>query len=206
MADARFPIQRVTDNKEKGVSYKENFKRYNKAKASEFYLECLWILYAMIEDRTSSFLYYIGFTSEKNRSSVTGTKKIKKEIREILEIKQQNAKYRFNTLSGKLTRIKELLMWCSKEHETLTDYQKALIKTLKPVADSSDFKNALNYLESEWRDKRNQLTHSLFNKNPNAVFAELLPLVENGYTAARKLDATIREIKKTSIRLKFKIQ
>ncbi len=206
MADARFPIQRVTDNKEKGVSYKENFKRYNKAKASEFYLECLWILYAMIEDRTSSFLYYIGFTSEKNRSSVTGTKKIKKEIREILEIKQQNAKYRFNTLSGKLTRIKELLMWCSKEHETLTDYQKALIKTLKPVADSSDFKNALNYLESEWRDKRNQLTHSLFNKNPNAVFAELLPLVENGYTAARKLDATIREIKKASIRLKFKIQ
>lgn len=206
MADARFPIQRVTDNKEKGVSYKENFKRYNKAKASEFYLECLWILYAMIEDRTSSFLYYIGFTSEKNRSSVTGTKKIKKEIREILEIKQQNAKYRFNTLSGKLTRIKELLMWCSKEHETLTDYQKALIKTLKPVADSSDFKNALNYLESEWRDKRNQLTHSLFNKNPNAVFTELLPLVENGYTAARKLDATIREIKKASIRLKFKIQ
>ena len=206
MADARFPIQRVTDNKEKGVSYKENFKRYNKAKASEFYLECLWILYAMIEDRTSSFLYYIGFTSEKNRSSVTGTKKIKKEIREILEIKQQNAKYRFNTLSGKLTRIKELLMWCSKEHETLTDYQKALIKTLKPVADSSDFKNALNYLESEWRDKRNQLTHSLFNKNPNTVFAELLPLVENGYTAARKLDATIREIKKASIRLKFKIQ
>ena len=206
MADARFPIQRVTDNKEKGVSYKENFKRYNKAKASEFYRECLWILYAMIEDRTSSFLYYIGFTSEKNRSSVTGTKKIKKEIREILEIKQQNAKYRFNTLSGKLTRIKELLMWCSKEHETLTDYQKALIKTLKPVADSSDFKNALNYLESEWRDKRNQLTHSLFNKNPNAVFAELLPLVENGYTAARKLDATIREIKKASIRLKFKIQ
>ena len=206
MADARFPIQRVTDNKEKGVSYKENFKRYNKAKASEFYLECLWILYAMIEDRTSSFLYYIGFASEKNRSSVTGTKKIKKEIREILEIKQQNAKYRFNTLSGKLTRIKELLMWCSKEHETLTDYQKALIKTLKPVADSSDFKNALNYLESEWRDKRNQLTHSLFNKNPNAVFAELLPLVENGYTAARKLDATIREIKKASIRLKFKIQ
>ena len=123
-----------------------------------------------------------------------------------MEIKQQNAKYRFNTLSGKLTRIKELLMWCSKEHETLTDYQKALIKTLKPVADSSDFKNALNYLESEWRDKRNQLTHSLFNKNPNAVFAELLPLVENGYTAARKLDATIREIKKASIRLKFKIQ
>ena len=84
MATAKYPIQKVADNQEKGLSYKENFKRYKKAKASEFYLECIWILYAMIEDRTSSFLYYIGFTSEKNRSSVTGTKKIKKEIRKVI--------------------------------------------------------------------------------------------------------------------------
>ena len=206
MAESKFPIQRVTDNKEKGNSYKENFKRYNKAKASEFYLECLWILYAMIEDRTSSFLYYIGFTSEKNRSSITGTKKIKKEIREILKMEQPNAKYKFDTISGKLTRIKELLAWCKKEHELPTDYQKALARTLQPIANSYDFENALNYLESEWRDKRNQLTHSLFNKKSDAVLAELLPLVENGYTAARQLDATIREIKKAGIRAKFKIQ
>lgn len=206
MASSKFPIQKVTDNKEKGVSYKENFKRYNKAKASEFYLECLWILYAMIEDRTSSFLYYIGFTSEKNRSSVTGTKKIKKEIREILGMEQPNAKYKFDTISGKLTRIKELLVWSKMEHETLSDYQQALVKAIQPVADSLEFENALNYLESEWRDKRNQLTHSLFNKNPGAVVVELLPLVENGYVAARQLDAAIREIKKSGIRLKFKIQ
>ena len=206
MASSKFPIQKVTDNKEKGVSYKENFKRYNKAKASEFYLECLWILYAMIEDRTSSFLYYIGFTSEKNRSSVTGTKKIKKEIREILGMEQPNAKYKFDTISGKLTRIKELLVWSKMEHETLSDYQQALVKAIQPVADSLEFENALNYLESEWRDKRNQLTHSLFNKNPDAVLAELLPLVENGYTSARQLDAGIREIKKSGIRAKFKIQ
>lgn len=206
MASSKFSIQKVVDNKEKGVSYKENFKRYNKAKSSEFYLECLWILYAMIEDRTSSFLYYIGFTSEKNRSSVTGTKKIKKEIREILGMEQPNAKYKFDTISGKFTRIKELLVWSKMEHERLSDYKQALAKALQPVADSLEFENALNYLESEWRDKRNQLTHSLFNKNPDAVLAELLPLVENGYTAARQLDAGIREIKKSGIRLKFKIQ
>lgn len=206
MATAKYPIQKVADNQEKGLSYKENFKRYNKAKASEFYLECIWILYAMIEDRTSSFLYYIGFTSEKNRSSVTGTKKIKKEIRDVLVMEQPNAKYKFDTLSGKLTRIKELLVWSKMEHETLSDYQQALVKALQLVADSLEFENALNYLESEWRDKRNQLTHSLFNKNPDAVLTELLPLVENGYTAARQLDAGIREIKKSGIRIKFKIQ
>ena len=206
MATAKYPIQKVADNQEKGLSYKENFKRYNKAKASEFYLECIWILYAMIEDRTSSFLYYIGFTSEKNRSSVTGTKKIKKEIRDVLVMEQPNAKYKFDTLSGKLTRIKELLIWCKKDHEDLSDYQKVLVKALQPVADNSEFNEALNYLETEWRDKRNQLTHSLFNKDPGAVVTELLPMVENGYVAARQLDATIREIKKSGIRSKFKIQ
>lgn len=206
MATAKYPIQKVADNQEKGLSYKENFKRYKKAKASEFYLECIWILYAMIEDRTSSFLYYIGFTSEKNRSSVTGTKKIKKEIRDVLVMEQPNAKYKFDTLSGKLTRIKELLIWCKKDHEDLSDYQKALVKALQPVADNLEFNKALNYLETEWRDKRNQLTHSLFNKDPGAVVAELLPMVENGYVAARQLDATIREIKKSAIRSKFKIQ
>lgn len=206
MATAKYPIQKVADNQEKGLSYKENFKRYKKAKASEFYLECIWILYAMIEDRTSSFLYYIGFTSEKNRSSVTGTKKIKKEIRDVLVMEQPNAKYKFDTLSGKLTRIKELLIWCKKDHEDLSDYQKALVKALQPVADKLEFNKALNYLETEWRDKRNQLTHSLFNKDPGAVVAELLPMVENGYVAARQLDATIREIKKSAIRSKFKIQ
>ena len=206
MVNSKFPIQKVKDNKEKGVSYKENFKRYNKAKASEFYLECLWILYAMIEDRTSSFLYYIGFTSEKDRSSVTGTKRIKKEIRDILKMEQPNAKYKFDTVSGKLTRIKELLVWCKVEHETLSDYQQSIVKVLQPVADSIEFKSALDYLESEWRDKRNQLTHSLFNKNSDAVLVELKYLVERGYIAARRLDSSITQIKKEKLRMRFKIQ
>ena len=206
MEDPKFPIQRVTDNKEKGASYKENFKRYKKAKESECYLECLWILYAMIEDRTSSFLYYIGFTSEKKRSNATGSKKIKAEIRMILEMEQQDAKYRFDSLSGKLARIKKVLEWSKKEDVVFSDYQKALIRTLQPVADSPDFAKALNYLYEEWRDKRNQLTHSLFNKNPSAVITELRPLVENSYTAARQLDVAVRGIKKSRIRARFKIQ
>lgn len=206
MKEPEYPIQKVTDNKEKGISYKENFKRYNKAKASKFYLECLWILYAMIEDRTSSLLYFIGLTSERKRSTATGTRKIKNEIREIFGMEQANAKYKFDTISGKLSRIQELLVWCKLEHETLSDYQKVLVKVLIPIANAAEFNAALKYLESEWHDKRNQLTHSLFNKNPDAVLAELLPLVENGYTAARQLDAQIREIKKANIRAKFKIQ
>lgn len=206
MANSEFLIQQVTDNKEKGESYRENFKRYNKAKASSFYFECLWILYAMIEDRTSAFLYYIGFTSESKRSSVTGTKRIKKEIREILKIEQPNAKYQFNTLHGKFTRIKEIIAWCKEENKTSSDYKKTLVKVLHPIANSTDFENVLNYLESEWREKRNQLTHALFNKNSDAALNELQLLVENGYVAIRQVDAIVRTIKKVRIRKKFRIQ
>ncbi len=78
MNHSQYQIKTVADNNEKGISYKENLKRYGKADKSGFYLECLWILYAMLEDRTSAFLYYLGFTSNQNREAVTGSKKIKK--------------------------------------------------------------------------------------------------------------------------------
>ncbi len=77
MSRTKHKIELFSDNQAKGNSYRENFKRYKKAKESEFYLECLWILYAMIEDRSSAFLYYIGLTSESKRASSTGRKNLK---------------------------------------------------------------------------------------------------------------------------------
>lgn len=98
------------------------------------------------------------------------------------------------------------MVWCKTDLEEASDYKKVLAKALLPVAESEELVSALDYLDSEWRDKRNQLTHSLFNKNPDAVLVELLPLVENGYIAARQLDTAVREVKKSGIRNKFRIQ
>lgn len=202
----RHPIPIVSNNQEKGVSYTANFQRYNKAKKSEFYLECLWILYAMLEDRTSSLLFYIGFTSCKKRNSVTGSKKIKTQIRDILEMNKPNEKYRFDTISGKLERIQQVLIWSSSENNEDTPYKAAVKAALTMMVGSEELSKALSYLNDEWRDKRNQLTHSLFNKKPDAVASELEALVENGYKAVRVFDAAVREIKKYDIRGKYKIQ
>ena len=119
----RHPIPIVSNNQEKGISYTANFQRYKKAKKSEFYLECMWILYAMLEDRTSSLLFYIGFTSSKKRNSVTGSKKTKTQIRDILEMNRPNEKYRFDTISGKLQRIQQVLIWSSSENNEDTPYK-----------------------------------------------------------------------------------
>lgn len=206
MVAPKYPIKTVADNIEKGLSYKENFKRYNKAKASEFYLECLWILYAMLEDRTSAFLYYLGFTSDKKRASATGSKKIKQQVRQVLQMTEINAKYKFDTISGKLSRITDVITWSKTIDGEISDYQIAVKKAVKFISDNEDFISALTYLNDEWRDKRNQLTHSLFNKDPETVIAELKSLIEKGYIAVRVFDNAVAQLKKEKIRSRFKIQ
>ncbi len=202
-----FTIEKVKNDQDKYLSYKAYFDRYNKAFASEFYLECLWILYAMIEDRTCSFLYHIGFTRENERSKVTPSRRIKKDIRAIYNLESQKpTNYKFNNLGGKLVRIKELLTWCKGEHETLSDYQKVLVRVMLPFAESRELLEALNYLAPEWINKRNQLIHALFTKNSAAATEELRPLVEDGYHAIRRVDEAVKKIKRHSIRLKFKIK
>lgn len=206
MTAPKYPIKTVADNIEKGLSYKENFKRYNKAKASEFYLECLWILYAMLEDRTSAFLYYLGFTSDKKRSSAAGSKKIKQQVRQILQMTENNAKYKFDTISGKLSRITDVITWSKNVDGEISDYQIAVKKAVKFISDNEDFISSLTYLNDEWRDKRNQLTHSLFNKDPDTVIDELKSLIEKGYIAVRVFDNAVAQLKKEKIRNRFKIQ
>ncbi|MBR6698396.1 MAG: hypothetical protein IKL73_09095 [Lachnospiraceae bacterium] len=61
-------------------------------------------------------------------------------------------------------------------------------------------------MNTEWRDKRNQLTHALFNKRPEKVNNELKSLVDKGYTAVRDLDNAVAKLKKEKIRRRFKIQ
>lgn len=206
MCELNNDIQSVSDNNEKYFSYKVNLKRFKKAKEYGYYFECLWILYAMIEDRTSSFLYHIGFTSNQNRNKVTGTKKVKKEVRNILGIENSKSQYRFRNISGKLDRIKFLIKWSVSEHNDLSPFQQELLKALSSIKNIDEINNALKYLDLEWREKRNQLTHVLFNKKPNAVQDELVPLVENGINAVRIIDNYIKRIKRFNIRKKFHVQ
>lgn len=205
MSDTQNMIKSVDNNNEKYLSYKENIKRYNKAKISEFYFECIWILYAMIEDRTSAFLYYLGFTSENKRNSVTGCKKIKHQVRQILNMKNDE-KYKFDSLFGKLSRIEQLVAWSSEDLYDIYPYQKDIKYIIKKILEDESFIKSIRYLNNEWRNKRNQLMHALFNKKYDEAIEELKPLVENGYNAVRKIDSSVKQLKKAEIRKKYKIR
>ena len=116
------------------------------------------------------------------------------------------AKYKFDTISGKLSRISQIIAWSVAVDDDLTDYQKVIKNIVEVISTNQDFLDALEYLNDEWRDKRNQLMHSLFNKNPGNVSLELKSLVEKGYTAARIIDKAVSQVKKEKIREQFKIR
>ena len=67
-------------NMEKYENYKAQFGRLNRALSNEFYLEAIFIEYAIIEDRTTSILRHAGvFNPEKHN-------RLAKKIRRINEI------------------------------------------------------------------------------------------------------------------------
>ena len=70
-------MQPITNNMQKYSNYKEQMGRLNRAIKECFYLEALFIEYAIIEDRTESMLRHTGIDTEKQKyASLYG--KIKK--------------------------------------------------------------------------------------------------------------------------------
>lgn len=199
-------IKEVNNNYEKRDAYNENVKRYNKALKNEFYFEAIWILYAILEDRTSSFFYHLGFTQTDNRNNIIRKKEIKKQIREIFKMKEREKNYQLVKLSGKILRIQNLLEWSKNEEKANTLYKKEIRKVLLNVFSDEEFLKNLNYLNDNWREKRNELTHALLIKNIDSVKGELKPLAEKGKDIFKIIDKKVKKIKNAKIREKFNLK
>ena len=69
------------DNRQKYENYKEQFKRLDKAFRYEFYLEALFIEFAIMEDRTESILRYAGkweaYLKKRGKYQITIDSKLK---------------------------------------------------------------------------------------------------------------------------------
>jgi len=191
--DLKPATKTVSGNADKYDSYKILMARYKKANQQEFFFEMLWILYAMFEDRTSAFLYYIGFVTE-DRRKVVGAKNIQKSIREVLKLGEK-ASFDFGTLYGKTETIKKVTTW-AQNTPVSDEYQKELkILLTRKAISSPDFLQCLKGIDF-WRDKRNGLTHALFSITSYETAKELKPLTEQGYQLARILDNAVSALRK----------
>lgn len=73
----------LPENLQKFENYREQFKRLEKALLHQFYLEALFIEYAIMEDRTEAILRYEG-------NEVTGTRpSIDRKLKKVIKIAEQ---------------------------------------------------------------------------------------------------------------------
>lgn len=102
------------DGQQKYLNFKAQFGRLNRALKNEFYLEAIFIEYAIIEDRTESALRHAelwdAYLKRRGKNMVTITSKIK-----FIQEKSKNEAYLLhNYFSGELWS--QILAWKDKRN------------------------------------------------------------------------------------------
>jgi hypothetical protein len=200
---------RVSNNIEKSDAYKVQMSRLKQAREQGFYFEAVFILYAMLEDRLSSFLFHAGLINQA-RNKITTNKIIKPCLEEILLDLPKNNR-NMAKISNKMLITQAIFKW-SKNPEILSsnmaqkDYRSILYQQLNRCAGEGEMILTLDKI-LDWCQTRNELVHALLNKNIANQEESLRALTEEGYSLARQLDNFVRSFKvRNSIRKQFNIQ
>lgn len=188
----------VTDNNDKRSTYARQKVRYKRAVKGGFYFEALLIDYALMEDRLKSFLYHAGVVLTMDSKRVDCKKEIKAYIKDIYYAfsNEKDKLPSLNSISGKMDMIRALFNWSTTVTE-IPDGSPYLI-ALKSQCESVDIGYMLEVLEKidDWRDYRNEVIHSLMQKNTDALNAEIKSRAEEGMDLANALDSFVKDMKK----------
>ena len=112
----------TTQNLIKHSNYQEQFKRLDKALKNQFYLEAIFIEYAIIEDRTESILKYEG-NAIKSDNFVSLDRKIGKIKTIAREKKTLPAKYFDEAF------LDSILVWKNERNRMIHALMKQLLTT-----------------------------------------------------------------------------
>ena len=89
-------MEPVNDNMQKYYNYREQMGRLKKALNQKFYLEAIFIEYAIMEDRLESILRHAGKWDSKTDDRISISKKITK-VNNLIKSKNSIAKKYLNT-------------------------------------------------------------------------------------------------------------
>ena len=188
-------VKVIVDNNDKSRTYSEMMQKYKKAIHDEFYFEAMLIEYAMLEDRTLSFLYHCGIQTMHSCFTISNISKKK-----LLHVSppadgEKVKRYSLNGLKNKLDIIALLLEWEEKPSDEIDD---RYLKTLKNQLESLDIELIQKTISDiyQWKDYRNEIIHGLLNKNIDNLQLNLSDMVEEGMRLARIIDDQVKILKK----------
>lgn len=199
----------VKDNSDKQVTYREQLGKYKRALNNEFYFEALLIVYAVLEDRMRSFLYYIGAVrrADSTKLNVSRTKSILRRLYFGSDEEAEGKRIDLTQISAKQQLIASTITW-SLEYEGVPEesYLAILKDQYESCLNMDSFLSTLDAI-NDWRDYRNEIIHGLLNKNVESINAELKEQVEKGMGYARFVDSQVKALKrKDLIRKTMKIK
>lgn len=162
--------QKLTSNMQKYVNYKEQFKRLNSALKNHFYLEALFIEFAIMEDRTESILSY-----ESNEIKSEKFVSIDRKLKKIKKIAEEKASLANRYFSDNL--IDDLLDWKEERNRMIHALMKQALTTemletlaLQGRALARELCNrSTNYKRAVLRRKEKGETATKTKKKPAAV-------------------------------------
>ena len=197
---------KVTNNQEKANAYKTQMARFKLARDQGFYYEAIFILYAMMEDRLSSFLLHAG-VSNNNCNELSRNIEVRQSLESIINV-AADKQIKLLKISIKAEIIQKLLTWAASQAlENSSDtYATALARQINQTAGKDEILIILDKIQG-WCKARNELVHALMNKNLENQEQELHSLVDDGYAHCRKLDNFVRSFKiRNNIHERFNIQ
>ncbi len=199
-------IAPVTSNLEKKTAYQIQMERFKRARAGGFHLEAIFILYALMEDRLSAFLFHAGVTNA-TRQKITRNGKVCPYLDSTLTVLNTKQPSICN-VSAKIKLIKELLEWSTDYtvNEPMLNYLDYLCKQINRTTGRDQIIDTLIRIEG-WCASRNELVHALLNKKVDNQEEMLQALVAEGEACNRQLQNFVKSFKvRNTLRKTFNIQ
>ena len=191
-------ITPVASNREKQQTYREFMARYSRAMRNEFYLEALLIDYAVLEDRLRSFLYHMGMFIKRNdyKPNVNEVKRALASIVKEWKAKEENDQLGVNTITGKMKIIRCSAKWAALS-EGVPDGGRYPVE-LKNKLQGLDLNRLTELLDEikAWCGYRNEVIHSLLNKNNIRVDERLESMAQRGMELACEMGGFVAQLKK----------
>jgi hypothetical protein len=181
----------VKDNMDKANTYRDLKNAYKRAFDEEFYLEAFLLAGAMIEDRALSLLYHCGVQADRNSLDFS-TAAMEKLFPEIYAKKR---KHSMQGIESKTEIVLAIIKWvCETDHTPDDEY----LQTVKSAFEDTDLATFQTEVKNvrKWARYRNEIIHSLYNKNMDSLKEDLPDRVKEGMRLAKYLDAQVRIIRK----------